>query len=232
MAGPLGRATLALQMQGADITTVEGLAQADGTLHPVQAAFKECHGLQCGFCAPGMVMSTVDLLAHHPQASEAEIRHLLEGNLCRCTGYQNIVRAVQTAQKPGRLEGLKPPPGDKTMGAENDLPSCRISANRSSARRTMRFLTSVGNYTDDVDQANQKYAYFVRSRRTHMRARQGAWTRPRPPRCQRGRHLQRQGHWKENGRPALRLVDQQPDGSPEMMSPCTPSRDRQGALRG
>ena len=90
---------LALQMQGAVITTVEGLAQADGTLHPVQAAFKECHGLQCGFCTPGMVMSTVDLLAHHPQASEAEIRHLLEGNLCRCTGYQNIVKAVQTAQK-------------------------------------------------------------------------------------------------------------------------------------
>ena len=90
---------LALQMQGADITTVEGLAQAVGTLHPVQAAFKECLGLQCGFCTPGMVMSTVDLLAHHPQASEAEIRHLLEGNLCRCTGYQNIVKAVQTAQK-------------------------------------------------------------------------------------------------------------------------------------
>ena len=90
---------LALQMQGADITTFEGLAQADGTLHPVHAAFKECHGLQCGFCTPGMVMSTVDLLAHHPQASEAEIRHLLEGNLCRCTGYQNIVKAVQTAQK-------------------------------------------------------------------------------------------------------------------------------------
>ena len=90
---------LALQMQGADITTVEGLAQADGTLHPVQAAFKECHGLQCGFCTPGMVMSTVDLLAHHPQASEAEIRHLLEGNLCRCTGYQNIVKAVQAAQQ-------------------------------------------------------------------------------------------------------------------------------------
>ena len=90
---------LALQMQGADITTVEGRARADATLPRVQAAYKECHGLQCGFCTPGMVMSTVDLLAHHPQASEAEIRHLLEGNLCRCTGYQNIVKAVQTAQK-------------------------------------------------------------------------------------------------------------------------------------
>ena len=92
-------AMLAVQAQGAEVTTIEGMATADGTMHPMQAAFKECHGLQCGFCTPGMVMSTVDLLAHHPQASEAEIRHLLEGNLCRCTGYQNIVKAVQTAQK-------------------------------------------------------------------------------------------------------------------------------------
>ncbi|GAA3998100.1 (2Fe-2S)-binding protein [Comamonas faecalis] len=91
--------TLAVQMQGAEVTTIEGVAQEDGTLHPVQAAFKECHGLQCGFCTPGMVMSTIDLLAHHPQASEAEIRALLEGNICRCTGYQNIVAAVQTAQQ-------------------------------------------------------------------------------------------------------------------------------------
>ncbi|PWW48953.1 (2Fe-2S)-binding protein [Melaminivora alkalimesophila] len=90
---------LAVQMQGAEITTIEGLAEADGTLHPVQAAFKECHGLQCGFCTPGMVLSTVDLLARHPDADEAEIRAQLEGNLCRCTGYQNIVRAVQTAQQ-------------------------------------------------------------------------------------------------------------------------------------
>ncbi|MBV6305862.1 (2Fe-2S)-binding protein [Candidimonas humi] len=90
---------LAAQMQGAEITTIEGLANSDGTLHPVQAAFKECHGLQCGYCTPGMVMSAVDLLAHHPQASASEIREQLDGNLCRCTGYHNIVRAVQTAQK-------------------------------------------------------------------------------------------------------------------------------------
>ena len=93
--------TLAGQMQGAEITTIEGLAAPDGALHPVQAAFKECHGLQCGFCTPGMVMSTVDLLKHHPNASEAEIRELLEGNICRCTGYQNIVKAVQQAQSQG-----------------------------------------------------------------------------------------------------------------------------------
>ncbi|MBY4595562.1 (2Fe-2S)-binding protein [Ottowia caeni] len=89
---------LAAQMQGAEVTTIEGVASPDGTMHPVQAAFKDCHGLQCGFCTPGMVMSSIDLLKHHPQASEAEIRELLEGNLCRCTGYQNIVKAVQQAQ--------------------------------------------------------------------------------------------------------------------------------------
>ena len=87
--------TLAVQHQGADITTIEGLAQADGTMHPMQAAFKECHGLQCGFCTPGMVMSAVDLCKNHPQASDSEVRELLEGNLCRCTGYQNIIKAVQ-----------------------------------------------------------------------------------------------------------------------------------------
>jgi aerobic carbon-monoxide dehydrogenase small subunit len=90
--------TLAAQQHGAEITTIEGLATADGTMHPMQAAFKDCHGLQCGFCTTGMVMSAVDLCTHHPKANEAEIRELLEGNICRCTGYQNIVRAVQQGQ--------------------------------------------------------------------------------------------------------------------------------------
>jgi carbon-monoxide dehydrogenase small subunit len=85
---------LAAQAEGAEVTTIEGLASADGTMHPMQAAFKECHGLQCGFCTPGMVMSAVDLCEHHPHANETEIRELLEGNLCRCTGYQNIVKAM------------------------------------------------------------------------------------------------------------------------------------------
>jgi carbon-monoxide dehydrogenase small subunit len=89
---------LAAQVQGADITTVEGLAQPDGTMHPMQAAFKDCHGLQCGFCTTGMVMSAVDLVKNYPGASEQQIRELLEGNLCRCTGYQNIVKAVQQGQ--------------------------------------------------------------------------------------------------------------------------------------
>ena len=89
---------LALQAQGAQVTTIEGLAAANGELHPMQAAFRECHGLQCGFCTPGMVMSAVQLLKDNPKASEAEIRDGLDGNICRCTGYQNIVKAIQFCQ--------------------------------------------------------------------------------------------------------------------------------------
>ncbi|MCC6770709.1 MAG: (2Fe-2S)-binding protein [Gemmatimonadaceae bacterium] len=87
---------LAVQANGGEITTIEGLA-TDGVLHPLQAAFRETHGLQCGFCTPGMILSAVDLLARNPSPSEREIRHALEGNLCRCTGYHNIVKAVQHA---------------------------------------------------------------------------------------------------------------------------------------
>ncbi|HEY7902920.1 MAG TPA: (2Fe-2S)-binding protein [Casimicrobiaceae bacterium] len=85
---------LAMQATGAKVVTIEGLA-TDGALHPMQAAFRECHGLQCGFCTPGMVMSALDLCARHPHADEATIRAELEGNLCRCTGYHNIVKAVK-----------------------------------------------------------------------------------------------------------------------------------------
>jgi len=85
---------LALQAAGSELTTIEGLAAADGTLHPMQAAFRACHGLQCGFCTPGMVMSAVDLVKHHNCSTEEQIRAGLDGNLCRCTGYHNIVKAV------------------------------------------------------------------------------------------------------------------------------------------
>jgi carbon-monoxide dehydrogenase small subunit len=87
--------TLAMQANGAEITTIEGLAAEDGTLHPMQTAFRACHGLQCGFCTPGMVMSAVDLVKHHDCSSETQIREGLDGNICRCTGYHNIVKAVQ-----------------------------------------------------------------------------------------------------------------------------------------
>jgi carbon-monoxide dehydrogenase small subunit len=89
---------LALQANGADVTTIEGIAAADGTLHPMQEMFREHHALQCGFCTPGMVMSAIDLVKLHPEGlSEEQIRHGLEGNLCRCTGYHNIVKAIAAA---------------------------------------------------------------------------------------------------------------------------------------
>jgi carbon-monoxide dehydrogenase small subunit len=102
---------LAVQAQGSEVTTIEGLAGPDGTLHPMQEAFREHHALQCGFCTPGMVMSAIDLVNRHPEGlSEAEIRHGLEGNLCRCTGYHNIVAAIDAAQQVmhGRGPALAP----------------------------------------------------------------------------------------------------------------------------
>jgi carbon-monoxide dehydrogenase small subunit len=87
---------LAMQAEGGQVTTIEGVAASDGTLHPVQQAFHLEHGLQCGYCTPGMVMSAIDLLSRVPDPSEEQIREQLDGNLCRCTGYQNIVRAVKT----------------------------------------------------------------------------------------------------------------------------------------
>jgi len=98
---------LAVQAEGSEITTIEGLGTVD-RLHPVQAAFWEKHGLQCGFCTPGMILTAVDLLEQNPNPSEVEIRHALEGNYCRCTGYQNIVaaiRAAATAMREGKTAG-------------------------------------------------------------------------------------------------------------------------------
>jgi carbon-monoxide dehydrogenase small subunit len=104
IAGPDGSAKavkscsmLAAQADGCEVTTIEGLAGPDGSLHPMQKAFHENHALQCGFCTPGMIMAAVDLLRENPRPTEAEIREGMSGNLCRCTGYQNIVRAVQSA---------------------------------------------------------------------------------------------------------------------------------------
>ncbi|GAK44063.1 2Fe-2S iron-sulfur cluster-binding domain-containing protein [Tepidicaulis marinus] len=91
-------ATLALQADGAEVTTIEGLA-AGGDLHPVQRAFKEHHGLQCGFCTPGMIMTAVDMIRRKPELDEKTVREELEGNLCRCTGYHNIVKAILAASE-------------------------------------------------------------------------------------------------------------------------------------
>jgi carbon-monoxide dehydrogenase small subunit len=99
---------LAAQADGAQVTTLEGLSAADGELHPVQSAFRAEHGLQCGFCTPGMVMAAIGLLADNPDPSDREVREGLEGNLCRCTGYHNIVRAVRTAAEAGAAAGRVP----------------------------------------------------------------------------------------------------------------------------
>ena len=90
-------AMFAAEADGAEVTTIEGMANADGSLSTIQQAFQDHHGLQCGFCTPGMVMSAAALLAENPKPSEAEIRHYLEGNICRCTGYHNIVKAILAA---------------------------------------------------------------------------------------------------------------------------------------
>ena len=90
---------LALQAQGAEVLTIEGVGAADGALHPMQAAFRDHHGLQCGYCTPGMVMSALDLVARHPEPTREQIREELDGNLCRCTGYHNIVTAIEAGAK-------------------------------------------------------------------------------------------------------------------------------------
>jgi carbon-monoxide dehydrogenase small subunit len=95
---------LAVQADGARVTTIEGMATGD-TLHPLQMAFWEKHGLQCGFCTPGMIMTAADFLAHHPDPTDEEIRHAIEGNYCRCTGYQNIVAAIKAAAATLRAAG-------------------------------------------------------------------------------------------------------------------------------
>jgi carbon-monoxide dehydrogenase small subunit len=108
---------LAVQADGCAVTTVEGLAAADGTLHPMQQAFHDAHALQCGFCTPGMLMASIDLLNNNPDPTEDEVREGLEGNLCRCTGYQNIVKAVLAAAAAGSASISLPDTASTTEAA-------------------------------------------------------------------------------------------------------------------
>lgn len=108
---------LAVQADGASVTTIEGLA-TNGEMHPMQQAFRECHGLQCGFCTPGMVMAATSLLKQQPNADAKAIREQLDGNLCRCTGYHNIVRAVQQGQAVMQGKGAAQPSDLATVSAE------------------------------------------------------------------------------------------------------------------
>jgi carbon-monoxide dehydrogenase small subunit len=111
----------AVQADGRAVTTIEGIVSDDGALHPMQKAFHELHGLQCGFCTPGMIMAAIDLVGDNPDPSEDEVREGIEGNLCRCTGYQNIVRAVQAAAADMRGATAEPQPAEQaveTAGAQ------------------------------------------------------------------------------------------------------------------
>jgi carbon-monoxide dehydrogenase small subunit len=99
---------LAVQADGAAVTTIEGMQAGDGALHPLQAAFWEKHGLQCGFCTPGMIMAAADLLARDTEPTDEEIRHAIEGNICRCTGYHNIVAAIREAAATMRAGATAP----------------------------------------------------------------------------------------------------------------------------
>jgi len=115
---------LAVQADGAEVTTIEGLAHEGDELHPLQEAFWNDHGLQCGYCTPGMIMAAADLLARNPDPSEEEVRHSLEGNLCRCTGYHNIVRAVVDAARHPDMEKLRTP----TPAGRTDIPAQGLGA--------------------------------------------------------------------------------------------------------
>ena len=108
---------LAVQADGATVTTIEGMQAADGALHPLQQAFWEKHGLQCGFCTPGMIMAAADLLVRNANPSDDEIRHAIEGNICRCTGYHNIVAAIREAARTMPAGATAPPPTPATVNA-------------------------------------------------------------------------------------------------------------------
>ena len=154
---------LAVQADGHEVTTIEGLAQ-NGQLHPVQEAFRECHGLQCGFCTPGMIMQSVDLLKENPNPTEEEIRLGLEGNLCRCTGYHNIVKAVQHAA------------GARIMTATQERPAAEIGRDRR-RKEDQRLITGRTRWTDNLDAARDAAprdgAQPVRPRDDHLDRRRG-----------------------------------------------------------
>jgi aerobic carbon-monoxide dehydrogenase small subunit len=124
-------AVLAVQADGCAVTTIEGLSGPENSLHPVQKAFHERHALQCGFCTPGMIMAAVDLLSANPDPTDEEIREGLEGNLCRCTGYQNIVRAVRDAAAELRASGASAEPAEPSVAAgPADTPDAGVPPQR------------------------------------------------------------------------------------------------------
>ena len=149
---------LGVQADGMELTTIEGLA-SNGDLHPLQQAFHEQHGLQCGYCTPGMVMAAASLLAENPEPSEAEIRHALEGNLCRCTGYQNIVAAVRAAAV--RSGGV--------MATTETLTTGRVVGTPVPRKEDRKLVTGNGQFIDNINLPGQVWLAVVRSPYAHAR---------------------------------------------------------------
>ena len=147
----------AVQAEGTEVTTIEGIASADGELSTVQAAFRDCHGLQCGFCTPGFVVSVTAFLRDHPDPTDAEIREALSGNLCRCTGYQGIVAAVRQAPTPD-ASGTRDDRRRRRAGAARYVGHARRTASR-----TRGCSPGDGTYVDDVTLPGMLHACFVRS---------------------------------------------------------------------
>ena len=185
----------AVQADGADILTIEGMANADGTLHALQEGFREMHGLQCGFCTPGMIMRAYRLLQENPNPTEEEIRIGISGNLCRCTGYQNIVKAIQYAA--AKINGV-PIQGGRRMNAltahlgEQRAEKLEGMGCKRKRVEDVRFTQGKGNYVDDIKLPGMLYGDFVRSplrpcaRQEHRHVegawRCRAWSRCSPPR--------------------------------------------------
>ena len=159
---------LAVQADRCKITTIEGMAN-NGELHPLQEGFNQCHGLQCGFCTPGMIMTAADLLQNNRKPSEEEIRTALEGNFCRCTGYHNIVKSVQYAAE--KMSARKTKPKRRPIMSTNNGKDTSSGFIGKSVKRVedKRFTTGNGRYTDDIVLPHQTYASFVRSPYAHAK---------------------------------------------------------------
>ena len=182
--------------------TIEGVADGD-TLHPMQEAFRNNHALQCGFCTPGMVMSALDLVKNNPNPSEREVREYLEGNLCRCTGYHNIVLAI--IEGAAVMRGETPPRQcPRSGGGVAAMPEIGQPVRR---REDYRFLTGQGTYTDDINRPGQLYAFILRSPHANARIMRHRHERGGVgPGRRRGVH--RQGHGgRRDRRAAVRLAD-------------------------
>ena len=208
---------LAVQADGHEVTTIEGLADTvDGDLHPVQEAFRECHGLQCGFCTPGMIMQSVDLLNDNPNPTEEEVRLGLEGNLCRCTGYHNIVKSVLHAAKGGATR----------MTATQERPAAEIGRDRR-RKEDQRLITGRTRWTDNLQlpghAAPRDGAQPVRARDHHRHRHRG----------REGRARRRRRHHRRRRRATSRAsIPTAWPITPDQKSPAAPAdRGRPGRVR-